>query len=76
MSLRFNRRSLMRGLLGGGGVGVGIPALDIFLDGNGQAWADGAQAADPLRHLLLGPGPDRHAGRRHPLGADQDRRRL
>lgn len=22
---------------------MGIPALDIFLDGNGQAWADGAK---------------------------------
>jgi hypothetical protein len=41
MSLRFNRRSLMRGLLGGGTVALGIPALDIFLDGHGAAWADG-----------------------------------
>ena len=41
MTLRFNRRSMMRGLLGGAGVCVGIPALDMFLDGNGQAWADG-----------------------------------
>jgi hypothetical protein len=42
-SLPFNRRSLLRGLLGGTGVVVGIPALDIFLDGNGKAWADGAK---------------------------------
>lgn len=43
MSLRFDRRSLLRGVLGGGLVTLGIPALDIFLDGHGQAWADGAR---------------------------------
>ena len=43
MSLRFNRRSLLRGALGGGAVALGIPALDIFLDGHGKAWADGAR---------------------------------
>jgi hypothetical protein len=42
-SLPFNRRSLLRGILGGAGVVVGLPALDIFLDGHGQAWADGAK---------------------------------
>lgn len=41
MTIRFDRRSLMRGLLGGAAVTVGIPALDVFLDGNGRAWADG-----------------------------------
>ncbi len=43
MSLRFNRRSLMRGLLGGAGVCVGLPALDAFLNANGDAWAEGAK---------------------------------
>lgn len=43
MSLRFDRRSLMRGLLGGAAVCVGIPTLDQFLNGNGTAWADGAK---------------------------------
>jgi hypothetical protein len=43
MSLRFNRRSLLRGMLGGAAVGLGLPALDIFLDGNGLAYADGAE---------------------------------
>ncbi|HEX5007935.1 MAG TPA: DUF1552 domain-containing protein [Hyphomonadaceae bacterium] len=43
MGLRFNRRSLMRGLLGGAAVCVGIPTLDQFLNGNGTAWADGAK---------------------------------
>jgi len=43
MTPRFNRRSLMRGLLGGTTVCMGLPALDIFLDGHGKAWADGAK---------------------------------
>jgi hypothetical protein len=43
MTLRFNRRSMLRGMLGGSAVGLGLPALDIFLDVNGKAWADGAK---------------------------------
>jgi len=43
MTLRFNRRSMLRGLLGGTAICVGVPALDVFLDGNGKAWADGAK---------------------------------
>ncbi len=43
MSLNFNRRSMLRGLLGGSAVCMGIPALDIFLDENGLAFADGAK---------------------------------
>jgi hypothetical protein len=43
MSLKFDRRSIMRGMLGGTGVCLGVPALDIFLDGNGQAFADGVK---------------------------------
>lgn len=43
MSLRFNRRSVMRGLLGGTAVCVGIPTLDQFLNGNGTAYAQGAK---------------------------------
>ena len=44
---RFTRRSILRGALGGTAVCVGIPTLDIFLDGNGKAYADGAKL--PLR---------------------------
>ncbi|MGE0408424.1 MAG: DUF1552 domain-containing protein [Amphiplicatus sp.] len=40
MKSRFNRRSVMRGALGGAAVYVGIPLLDVFLDGNGLAYAD------------------------------------
>lgn len=41
MTMRFNRRSILRGALGGATVYLGLPALDAFLDGNGEAWADG-----------------------------------
>jgi hypothetical protein len=43
MNARFNRRSLLRGLLGGSAICIGVPALDMFLNANGNAWADGAK---------------------------------
>lgn len=42
MKLRFDRRSVLKGLLGGTAVYVGLPALDAFLNGNGTAFASGA----------------------------------
>jgi hypothetical protein len=41
-SSRFNRRSFLRGTAQGVAVGLGVPLLDMFLDGNGQALANGA----------------------------------
>jgi hypothetical protein len=43
MTKRFDRRSVMRGLLAGSAMCVGIPTLDSFLNGNGEAWADGSK---------------------------------
>jgi hypothetical protein len=40
MSITFNRRSILRGMINGAAVSVGIPMLDMFLDGNGKAFAD------------------------------------
>jgi hypothetical protein len=37
----FNRRSMLRGVIGGTTVGVSLPLLDMFLDGNGAALANG-----------------------------------
>ncbi len=37
---RFNRRSILRGLMGGAAVGVALPNLDMFLNSNGMAYAD------------------------------------
>ena len=43
MTMRFDRRSLLRGALRGTAVCVALPALDIFLDNSGTAWASGAK---------------------------------
>jgi hypothetical protein len=44
---RFSRRRVLRGMVGGGAVTVGIPLLNYFLNGNGTALADGESM--PLR---------------------------
>ena len=70
-SPHLSRRSMMRGLVGGVGVCVGIPTLDMFLnDERDGLRRTGAPAADPLRHLFLGPRPHRHARRRLALGPE------
>ena len=47
MKLRFSRRSVLRGMLGGSAIYMGLPLLDVFLNGNGTALANGA--ALPVR---------------------------
>ena len=42
MKLRFDRRSVLKGMLGGSAVYVGLPVLDAFLNTNGTAFASGA----------------------------------
>jgi hypothetical protein len=39
---RISRRTVLRGLLGGAAVTVGLPALDCWLNTAGTAWADGS----------------------------------
>src|SRR5688500_16491217 len=43
----LNRRRVLNGMLGGGAVTVGLPFLDYYLNGNGNALADGT--ALPVR---------------------------
>lgn len=38
----LNRRNVLRGMLGGSAVTVGLPLLDCFLNSNGDAFASGA----------------------------------
>ncbi len=38
----LSRRTMLRGLLGGASVAVGLPALEVFLDNHGKAYADGS----------------------------------
>ena len=50
MAIRLSRRTVLRGLLGGAGVTVGLPLLEAMLNGNGTALADGG--ALPRRFVL------------------------
>ena len=43
----LNRRRVLRGMLNGGAITVGIPLLNCFLNSNGNAMADGSPM--PLR---------------------------
>lgn len=40
--MKFDRRTLLKGTLGGGAASVGLPLLDCFLNANGTALADGS----------------------------------
>ena len=42
MTKQISRRTVLRGMLGGAAVSVGLPLLDCFLNGNGTALAQGA----------------------------------
>ncbi len=50
----LTRRRLLRGMLAGSAVSVGLPLLDIFLNGNGNALADGSPM--PIRFGTWGWG--------------------
>ncbi len=43
----LNRRRVLRGMIDGGAVTVGLPLLNYFLNGKGNAMADGT--AMPVR---------------------------
>ena len=42
MTRKISRRTVLRGMLGGAAVSVGLPLFDCFLNGNGTALAQGA----------------------------------
>ena len=44
---RLTRRSLLRGILHGSAITVGLPLLECFLDSNGEAYADTGQPLPP-----------------------------
>jgi hypothetical protein len=56
MSRTFSRRSVLRGMLHGSAVMVGLPVLDMFLNGNGVAYADGAKLPTRLGTYFWGLG--------------------
>ena len=72
MTRTISRRTVLRGMLGGAAVSVGLPLLDCFLNGNGTALAQGAPL--PLRFGTwfwgCGMNPDRWVPESE--GADYD----
>jgi hypothetical protein len=57
----FNRRTVLRGMLGGSAITVGLPLLDCFLNTNGDALAATGAPLPPIfgtwfQHLGLNPG--------------------
>src|SRR5687768_520839 len=55
-TMKFSRRSVLRGALNGAAIAVGLPALDCFLNPNGTAFADGAKLPTRLGTYFWGLG--------------------
>lgn len=56
MSRRLDRRTVLRGVLGGAGVAVGLPVLEAMLDRSGTAFAGGAPLPDRFGVWFWGNG--------------------
>jgi hypothetical protein len=58
---RINRRTVLRGALGGLGISVALPPLEAMFNGNGDAYADGGAIPTRLGIFFWGNGvkPDR-----------------
>lgn len=63
MSKKISRRTVLRGMIGGAAVSVGLPLFDCFLNGNGTALAGGAPLPVRFGTWFWGCGmnPDRWA---------------
>ena len=70
--MKWNRRTVLKGMLHGSAVTVALPFLDWFLDSNGQALASGAPIPPRFGTWFWGCGVN--AARWFPdtLGADYD----
>ncbi|MSP24368.1 MAG: DUF1552 domain-containing protein, partial [Myxococcales bacterium] len=66
----LHRRTLLRGLLGGAAVGVGLPLLELFLNGNGNALADNTGFPKRFGWWFFGNGV--HASKWFPTGDGPD----
>lgn len=68
----FNRRTLLRGTMNGAAVAVGLPLLDMFLDGNGEALAAGAPLPVRFGTWFWGLGVNPQRWYPDKVGADYD----
>jgi len=55
-TMKFSRRSVLRGAIQGAAVAVALPALDCFLNPNGTAYADGVKLPTRLGTYFWGLG--------------------
>ena len=51
---QVNRRRILKGMLGGSAVTIGMPFLDCFLNSNGTRFREWRAVAGCLRYLVLG----------------------
>lgn len=68
----LTRRSILRGMMRGSAVAVGVPLLDIFLDGNGEALAAGAPIPTRFGTWFWGCGVNTARWFPDKIGADYD----
>lgn len=72
LNSRRTRRTVLRGVLGGAAVSVGLPFLDIFLNDNGTARADGQPLPVRFGAWFWGLGMDESIFIPKKVGADYD----
>jgi hypothetical protein len=72
MTKKWNRRRVLKGMLGGTAVTIGLPLLDCFLDGNGQALASGAPIPTRFGTWFWGCGINAARWIPNKVGADYD----
>jgi hypothetical protein len=70
--MRISRRAMLRGVLGGGLVTVGLPPLDIFFDTNGTAHADGTALPRRFGLCMWGSGMIPHRWVPRGVGTDYE----
>jgi hypothetical protein len=69
---QWTRRNILRGMMRGSAVVVGLPLLDLFLDGNGEALASGAPIPTRFGTWFWGCGVNTARWFPSKLGADYD----
>jgi hypothetical protein len=68
----WSRRNVLRGLTRGSAIAVGLPFLDLFLDGNGEALASGAPLPTRFGTWFWGCGINSARWIPDKIGADYD----
>ena len=70
--MKVNRRTMLKGVLGGAAVAIGLPALELFLNTHGTAYAAGGASGFPKRFGLFFWGNGMLPDRWVPVGEGDD----